>query len=236
MQLPTGFYGLLHWVGEQTGAKIVATNGTYNVGVLRPGFYNFVLELLVTGEFDVSRPEGSPPAFHGMKEYCTLQVVEFEQPVPDPVPDPIPDPVDPPDPVPPYNINVSINLVDGAIVVNVYGIDPSCPLDIVLMKDWAVIEEYRNIIDKGIDIIFVDLEPGHYQVVVYDCNGVLYGTGHFSIEDNTVEPAVVDDPVLPHAWGLHKILVCKDGKNMLVPYHVADRWVRVGKATLGGCK
>lgn len=56
------------------------------------------------------------------------------------------------------------------------------------------------------------------------------------VEPPPVNPPVIDPPLVPPpVWGLHKILVCRDGEQKFLPYPAASNLIGQGKATLGTC-
>jgi len=223
IELPTGYYGLLVETSRHQLGQTAVDSGVYNLGVFEPGTYEFSLELIAR---DVPAPRQTsfgpvPRSVDGVIETCELLVDGV-----------IGDPVD--DDCPP-NVVVNVN-EEGGIVFVIDGCWSDCEpiFEIEFLGETFVVD--------GNDTVTIpfDLEPGEYPWSI----SLAGGCGSTELDDGIIivvgisedEDPLPPDDLLPPAWGRHKILVCKDGRNKLLPYPAACNLIRQGKATLGACE
>jgi hypothetical protein len=232
INLPEAHYGLLTETSSPQLGQIAVESATYNLGVFEPGTYTFQLELILRDVQLPPRPRLGPGVknLDGFIETCEL-VVEGEIVPPEP-PD---DPDDPPVPDCPPTVVVNLN-PEGGIAFVIDGCWSGCEpvFEIEFLGEILTVE--------GNDPVIVpfDLEPGKYPWEVR----LVDGCGNTGLDSGVIvvvgpvppPPGQDDDDLLPPAWGLHKILVCKDGRNKLLPFSAACNLIRKGKATLGACE
>jgi hypothetical protein len=222
IELPEGYYGLLLETTSPTLGQIAVESATYNLGVFEPGEYTFELELILR---DDSTKDG---LLDGVVESCTL-VVEPDVPEPDVI-----EPPEPPEPTPcPPTVVVNIN-DEGGVLFRIDGCWVECEPVFELTFGGEIFEFVGN--DPF--LLPLDLKPGAYDFEVK----LVDGCGNTSLVSGKIVITGPQDPgpqppdgLLPPAWGLHKILVCKDGRNRLMPYPAACNLISQGKATLGAC-
>ena len=227
IELPEGYYGLLVETSSPQLGQIAVDSGTYNLGVFEAGEYSLSLELLLRDAPAPRRSSLGPfvPNLDGVIETCDL-LVEGDIEIPE---DPPEDPGCPP--------NVVVNL------------NPEGGISFVIDGCWAACDPIFEIeflgevftVDNGNEptVIPFDLEPGEYPWTVRlsgGCGNTDLDNGLIVVVGIPEDEEPGDDDLLPPAWGKHKILVCKDGRNKLLPYPAACAMIRQGKATLGACE
>jgi hypothetical protein len=216
--LPDRYYGLLLETTSPTLGQIAVESATYNLGVFEPGEYTFELELLLRDDSDKNG------RLDGLVETCTL-VIESD----------VPEPPEPPEP-PPCPPTVVVNVNDeGGVLFRIDGCWSECEPVIELTFDGEVF----NFAGNDPFLLPLDLKPGPYDFevkLVGGCGNTVLLSGKIVITGPQDPGPQPPNGLLPPAWGLHKILVCKKGRNRLMPYPAACNLISQGKATLGACE